>query len=143
MIKNRSLQGDTKGLNAFANAAGANQAVSANGTVSGRIIDMAGFDALQFYLNSGTITDGVHTLKLQDGDLANGSDMADVDSTQVFAFGTNFNGAADSNLNKRFGYNANKRYVRLQIVSTGVTTGGTFSGVALRANPKHSPIAPD
>ena len=41
----------------------------------------------------------------------------------------------------KIGYVGKKRYARLRIVSTGVTTGATITGVAVRGVPQDAPTA--
>lgn len=137
MMKVRDLHHDSDGRIGFAQAT-----ISSNTATNGAIIDTQGFLAAEWYVVSGTITDGTYVLSLQDGDASNLSDAAAVDSEQVFGAGTNFV-AADDSVCKRIGYHGNKRYVRLVITSTGVTTGGAFSAVAVVASPLHAPVAND
>lgn len=122
-------------------------AIASNTTVNGAVIDTRGFDSLAFAIVSGTLTDGTYTVKLQHGDLLNGSDMVDTVASEVHTP----NGAAtiafaatDDNVTKKIGYaqgKAIKRYVRLVVTTTGVTTGGTLAAVAVQADAAVRPVA--
>ena len=112
--------------------------ITTDTVTNGNIIDTAGFEALEFVVQSGAITDGDYVLSLQDGDIANLSDAAAVDDELVLGSGSAF-AAADDDTVKRLGYIGKKRYVRLAITSTNTSTGGLFSGSALLASPHHAP----
>jgi hypothetical protein len=119
-------------------------AIASNTTTNGVVIDTKGFDQLAFVIQSGVLTDGSYAVKLQHGDVANGSDMVDagVDNQQPSA-GVTF-AATDDNVVKKLGYRgqtALKRYVRVVITSTGVTTGGTLAAQALQGRAGSYPIA--
>lgn len=117
--------------------------ISSNTTTNGNWIDTKGSYAVVYTLLSGTITDGTYTPNLQESDLADHSDAANVDTN--FIIGTYANAtfvAADDNTAKKLGYAGKKRYVRLQEVSTGVSSGGTLSSTAVLGIPRHAPADP-
>lgn len=118
----------------------ANQAIDANGTTVGAIIDTAGFEALEFGFQMGTITDGAYAISLFESDA---SDMAG--ETAVSAEETLGNAdfaLADDDTAKRIGYIGKKRYVRVKIVATAVTDGvDAVSGLAIPAFAHHEPVA--
>jgi hypothetical protein len=62
--------------------------------------------------------------------------MADVAASQVL--GTAVFAATDDNVVKSLSYLGSKRYARVKIVSTGVTTGGTFSALAILGRQRHT-----
>lgn len=117
-------------------------AISTNTTTVGSIIDTKNFESLEFIIYSGTITDGTFTPKLEAGDEADGSDFAEVD--EAFILGTianaTFTGAND-NATKRIGFVGHDRYVRLSLVSTSVTSGGSLGAVALLGHARNAPTA--
>lgn len=120
------------------------QAISTNTTTNGNWIDTATYGSLEFILQSGTITDGTYTPLIQDADESDYSDAAAVADDYLLPAGGGAEAAADfvaadDNTNKRLGYIGGKRYVRLSIVSTGVTTGGTLSAIALLGHPQEAP----
>lgn len=110
-------------------------------TTNGDTIDTAGFEALEFLLISTAlaVTSGGFAVKLQHGDLANASDMADVDADEML--GSADFGDADDNVAKRIGYIGKRRYVRVVITSTGTSISGSIGAIALRAKAHHKPTA--
>lgn len=114
-------------------------AITTNTNTDGAIIDTAGFQSLEYYIQSATITDGTYVVQLFHGDDSGLSDAAQV--TGELILGSASFVAADDNTVKRVGYIGKKRYVRIRIVSTGVTTGGTLGAVAVLGTPSHAPVA--
>ncbi len=130
------LHSNVKGVNAL-NAA----AITTNTTTVGNIVDMLGFESLEFMIQSGAITDGAYALVLEEGDASNLSDAAVVPTANVLGALTGFV-AADDNVIKRVGSIGKKRYQRLSIVSTSTSTGAAFmSAIAVLGNPKTGPVA--
>jgi hypothetical protein len=122
----------------------ANATISTNTTTAGAIIDTQGFEALEFVISTGTIADGSYALKVETGSASNLSDAVDItaSTTQVVIGNKAAIVAADDNISRRIGVVEFNRYVRLSLVSTGVTTGGTnFSAVAIKAHAKSVPTA--
>lgn len=118
------------------------QSIATNTTVNGAIIDTLGFESLEFLIQSATITDGTFAPSLTEGSQANLSDGAAVaaaDMIGTVAAATFI--ATDDNVTKKLGYKGSKRYVRLSLTSTGVTTGGAMSGTAVLGDPHHAPVA--
>lgn len=100
-------------------------------TTGTNIIDMQGYNSLEFVFASGARTDGTYTPLIRHGDAANLSDAADVDDADLL--GTEAAAAISAaNTVKRIGYVGNKRYVRFDIVSTGTTSGATVGALAVR-----------
>lgn len=115
------------------------QTISTDTTTNGEIIDIAGYHGLEFVLKSGAITDGAYTVTLTHGDdsgLSDGATVAAADLLGSIAFADTDDDAA-----KRIGYIGKKRYVRLNVVSTGTTSGGVFDGVAVKFSPFTAPVA--
>lgn len=115
------------------------QTISSDTTTNGVIIDMQGYHGLEFILKSGTITDGAYTVALQHGDDSGLSDAAAVDADEVL--GSIAFADTEDNVAKRIGYIGKKRYVRMNVVSTGTTSGGVFDGVAVQFSPFSAPVA--
>jgi hypothetical protein len=115
-------------------------AISSSTTTAGNIIDTQGFNSLTFILNVGTRTDGTYTLSIEHGDNAALSDTATpaADDLVGTAAGTAISAAQTL---KKLGYVGIKRYVRVNVVSTSVTTGATVSVVAVLGRPSIGPIA--
>lgn len=115
------------------------QTIATDTTTNGVIIDTKGSRAIEFILTSGTITDGAYTVTATQGDDSGLSDGVAVDAELLL--GSIAFAATEDNVSKRVGFIGKKRYVRFSVVSTGTTSGGVFSGVAVRANPNHAPVA--
>ena len=117
-------------------------AISSDTTTVGNIIDLRGFNSAEFVIQSGTLTDGTYTPLLEEGDIANLSDAAavvDADLLGTEALAVLL--STEDDAVKKLGYIGGKRYVRLSIVSTGTTSGGTVSALAVRGNPTDAPTA--
>lgn len=106
-------------------------------SVNGAVIDLKGFESATCVFCVGTVTDGVFTPKVQHGDLANGSDMADLDSTDWT--GATFGILLDDS-NQRIGYIGGKRYIRQVLTESGASTGAQVCGIVIRANPNIAPV---
>lgn len=118
------------------------QAIGSSTTTNGAIIDLAGFESVEFVIQSATLTDGTYTPSITEGDesdLSDGSAAAAADLLGTVADATF--AASDDNAVKRIGYRGNKRYVRLNITSASVTTGGTLAAVAIKGHPRNAPVA--
>jgi len=116
-------------------------AISSDTTTAGNIIDMQGFGSVEFVMQSGTLTDGTYTPLIEEGDASNLSDAAAVADSDLL--GTEANAAfasTDDNAVNKIGYIGNKRYVRLSIVSSGTSTGGTLSAVSVKSNAGDLPV---
>jgi hypothetical protein len=113
------------------------QTISSDTTTNGIIIDTAGYQSVEFVLFSGTITTGVFTPLLQEGDSSTLTDAANVSTDNLlgtYAAATFTTAAADDNACKSIGYNGKKRYVRLSIVTTS-TGNGVIGAVAVKGSP--------
>jgi hypothetical protein len=109
------------------------QTISTDTTTAGEIIDTQGFAAIEFIMQSGTLTDGTYTPLIQDGDDSALSDAAAVADT----FLTNTEASAafaatDDDAVKAIGYVGHKRYVRLNIVSASTSSGGVLAAVVVK-----------
>lgn len=119
------------------------QAIATNTTTAGAIIDTKGFDSLTLVFQTGTITDGDYTLLIEEGNsatLADAAAVADADLLGTEA-GASFSADTDDNKVSKIGYRGGKRYVRLSVVSTSVTTGGTVGATAIQGHPQFAPVA--
>lgn len=118
------------------------QAISSDTTTNGVIIDTLGYESVTFILQSATLTDGAYLPLIADGDNSGLSDAAAVADT--FLLGTEAAAAfalADDNTTKRIGYCGKKRYVRLSIVSSATSSGGTIGAVCVLGNAITQPTA--
>lgn len=106
------------------------QAITSDTTTVGVIIDMKGKLAVDFAILAGTMTDGTYTAKLEEGDAANLSDAADVPAARLLG-SLPVILAAEDNTVQRVGFFKLKRFVRLSLVSTGTTSGGTLGAIVV------------
>ena len=118
------------------------KAITIDTTIVGLIIDTKGFESLTFLFQSVSISDGTFTPKIEDGNAANLSDAADVSTDFLLGTiaGVTFT-VADGDTAKEIGVISKKRFVRVSIVSTGVSAGGTLSTQVLLADPLSANIS--
>lgn len=119
------------------------QAIAADGTTVGEVIDLRGFGALEFSIQAGDITDGDYSLVLEEG-----NDPVLADAVTVIEdnlIGDLANAAFDNTMGNqvhKIGYKVGPfRYARLSIVAAAVAAGGTFSAQAIVGNPDFAPVA--
>ena len=93
---------------------------------------------MEFVLRTSAWTDGTYTLKLTAGDQANLSDGVVVDLTGLIG---SLPALGAANKTGRVGYRGHNRYVRADVVSTGVTSGSHVSAIALLGHPQLGPTA--
>lgn len=133
----KDLHNNLKGITALSP-----RTISSNTTTVGSIIDLKGFNSVEFFVSSGTLTDGAYAILLEESDdsgLSGSNTVADenllgTEAAAGFAL-------ADDNLVKKVGYKGSKRYVRLSVVSTSVSSGGPMSAVAVLGHPDLAPVA--
>ena len=133
-MASRDLKNDIKIVNALNIAS-----ITTNTTTVGVEVDTLGFESVTIEVITGARTDGTVTPLLQETDVA-GSYSGSVADEDLIGLEAD---AALSALNERarFGYVGKKRYVRLSLVSTSVTTGLTAGGSVILGNPKSAPVA--
>jgi hypothetical protein len=122
----------------FAVVAKNTAAITSSTTTVGAIIDTQGYEGLEFIIQSGARTDGTYTPLLEESDaadLSGSNQVADEDLVGLEASAA----ISAANTVKRLGYVGGKRYVRLSIVSTGVTSGATIGATAILGRPAVSP----
>lgn len=129
----RDLHHSIKASNALDTAA-----ITSDTTTVGEIIDTQGFESTEFLIQSGVITDGSYAVLVEEGDDSGLSDAAavaddDLLGTELLAAFV----AADDNKVAKIGYLGSKRFVRVSLVSTGTTTGGTFGAIAVQSHARH------
>lgn len=106
------------------------QAITTNTTTVGNIIDMKGKLALDFAILAGTLTDGLYTAVIEEGDDSGLSDAAVVPAERLLGSLPAI-ALADDDTVSRVGFIKLKRFVRLSLVSSAVTTGGTLGAIAV------------
>lgn len=105
----------------------------ADATANGAVIDTEGFDlGVTFFLAVTAYTSGTFTMTIQEGDLANGSDMANVPDEKLVGFnqGSVPSAAlsaltANGGTEAKLGVHSTKRYVRAVVTGTGTSVGTT------------------
>ncbi len=105
------------------------QAITTDTTTVGNIVDTKGFESLDVALVAGTLTDGNYALTMEHGDASNLSDAVAVATTDLIGSLPSITAADDDTVN-HFGYIGKKRFVRVSIVSTSTSTGGTLGVLA-------------
>jgi hypothetical protein len=109
--------------------------INTDATTAGTIIDTDGFEALEFVVQSGTVTAGTFTPLIEHSDNADFSGSSAVDDDDLL--GTEADAAfaaADDNEAKRIGYRGEKRYVRLSLVSAS-SANGVIGALAILGRP--------
>ena len=124
-------------------------AVGTTGTgQTGKIIDIMGYDGVEFIVDYGTITAtaAVFTVTVKEGDVTGTlTSVADADllGTEVLAgiaAGTPRTSGSNKNVSKRIGYKGTKRYVQCNVKSTA-TAGTPIAVTAILHAPRVSPPA--
>jgi hypothetical protein len=115
-------------------------AIADNTVQTGLTIDRQGFDSLTFAIITGTLADidATFAVKLQHGDLANATDMADcavadtvgVTSTATAIANASFTFADDAECRK-IGYVGAKRYARVVITPANNTGNAPMAAIAV------------
>jgi hypothetical protein len=107
--------------------------IASNTTTNGSIIDNANYDlGIMFVVQCTNYTDGTYSFTIDEGDDASLSDATTVPAEKIIGNLSSLdisaaNVAGDS-LNS-VGVFSNKRYLRLNVVSTGTTTGATINAI--------------
>lgn len=105
---------------------------TANAT--GTTVDLQNFDGALIQALVGTITDGTHSLTVQES--ADGTTFTDVDAADMqgsFA-------ALASGTNQKVGYLGSKRYVRVNAGVSGATSGGVYGVLVVRGAARKYPV---
>ena len=111
------------------------QTINSDTTTNGNIIDTKGFNALEFVIMTGTLTDGDYAPQIQEGDESDLSDAATVAAANLLGTAAegSFTADTDDNASRRIGVKiGNKRYYRLNIVSTNTSSGAVIGAVAIK-----------
>ncbi len=111
--------------------------INSDTNTDGEFIDTQGFYGLTFVAESTAYTDGTYTLQVFESDTAAAPDFTLTDADFVVGSGT----ISAVNTPAKIGYVGKKRYARLRIVSTGVTTGATLTATAIRGVPQDAPTS--
>jgi hypothetical protein len=124
-------------------------AIGTTGTgKTGAVIDRAGYDAVEFIVDYGTVTatNAVFTPVMKEGDVTGtltsvaDADMLGTELLAGLAAAASRTSGVSKNVSKRVGYKGNKRYVNLSVSST-VTAGTPVAVTALLVHPVVSPTS--
>ena len=118
-------------------------AIGANATKTGKIIDRQGYGGVEFILAYGAVvtTGTIVTAVAFEGDVTGTmTSVADADllGTEALASllaATPRTSGTTKNVTKKLGYKGSKRYVRVDLVQTGVTSVGCVAVDAILFNP--------
>lgn len=116
---------------------------SSNAAATGVAVDTAvygnNFRDVKFIVSAATITDGTHSITVEESD-ASGSSYGAIEAWRIQGTLPAIV-AADDNKPFEFGVRPTKRYVRLTITDAGSTSGGAVSAVAVLGNGGNNPVA--
>lgn len=119
------------------------QAARTNGTANGITVDLGvfanDFRTAMFVITTGTITDGSHAITVEDS--PDGTNWTAVEAARVQGSAPTIV-AADDDTVFALGYIVGTaQYVRLVATTSGATTGGVFSAVAILGEGSNNPVA--
>jgi len=126
-----------KDLHNNVNAAISLTVAARTATTNGASVDLAGFNAAEVFVVTGTITDGTHTISLEESD--DNTTFSTVAASNLLGSAPTIT-APDDDKVFRFGYVGGKRYVRVKTTVSGATSGGTYGAIVLRGYPIHAPV---
>lgn len=106
-------------------------------TANGTGVDLQNFMAAAVIVSIGAITDGTHTLKLQDS--PDNSTFTDVAAANLSGSFTALTSGSTAGTTQEVSYLGNQRYIRAVTTVAGATTGGVYSVVVIRAYPRTQP----
>lgn len=102
-------------------------------TVTGTGVDLQGFNKAMVIVHVGEVTDGTHTLTIEESD-------DNSTYTTATAISGAFTAAATETKTQEIGYLGTKRYIRVKSTVTGSPgTGGTYGAVVVRAGARQLP----
>lgn len=123
--------------------------IGANATKTGRIIDRKGYAGVEFLVDYGAVvtTGTVVTVVMFEGDVTGtmasvaDADMVGTEALASLLAATPRASGTTKLVTKRVGYKGSKRYVRIDLVQTGVTSVGVVSAAALMFSPEAAPVS--
>lgn len=106
-----------------------NSVLRTNGTVTGITVDRGSDNvSVLFVIQTATLTDGQHVISVHDSD-----DNSSFGAAAVGQQGANITTViTNDDTFFELGYVGPKRYCRLNVVTTGTTTGGVLGAIALK-----------
>lgn len=118
---------------------GITTAAKTDGTALSAAIDLASYDGFCAILHTGTWTDGTHTPSITECDTSGGTYTAVATADLIGAF-TAVTSNANVGAKQKVGYIGKKRYIKLQIVTTGSTTGAVLGMDAILGFARKEPL---
>lgn len=121
--------------------------ISTNTTTVGAIIDTKDFGGIEFFVFAGVVVNGAFNVLIEHGDDAGLSDAETVPAADLLGTPAEIDTTDDI---RRVGYIggtladgtfAKRQFVRLSIVSTGVSTAAVIGALGNLGIPKHGPVA--
>jgi hypothetical protein len=101
---------------------------TATGLTVDRFVNDVFYNSVTFAIHTGTVTDGTHTVNVEDS--ADGTAWAAAAAGDLQGTAPAIS-TANANAVFEVGYVGAKRYVRCNLVTTGATTGGFVDAVAV------------
>lgn len=115
---------------------------AATGTISGQVIDMAGFESIEFLIANGAqTTTGITVTPVIKSGSATNALASCADSVLLgseAAAAALLSGATGSNASAKIGYIGNDRYVTCDLVVAGAATG-VHGVIGVKGSPRKSP----
>ena len=113
-------------------------AIATDTTTVGNVIDMEGYDSVEFVIETGVITDGDYSLILTESETSGGSYTAVAD-TDLLGTEPAFTADTDDQKLGRVGYVGKYGFLKATILSANTTTGGTLAVLAIKGNKNDAP----
>jgi hypothetical protein len=122
-------------------------AIGANATKTGQIIDRQGYGGVEFICTYGAVvtTGTVATVVMFEGAVTGtmtsvaDKDMLGTEALASLLAATPRTSGVTKNVSKRMGYKGDKRYVRVDVVGSGVTSVGCVGVEAILHSPNNAP----
>lgn len=109
-------------------------------TVTGATVDRYASGAMYqdalVVVHTGTITDGTHTVTVEESD----DNSAWATATSLVGTAPVIDATGDNNKCFTLRYTGRKRYLRTKVTVAGTTTGGVYSSTVLLSNPRVMPV---
>lgn len=110
-------------------------------TATGTAVDLArngsAFQSALVIVQTGTITDGTHTITVEHSD--DNSSWAAVSGSDLQGTAPAIAAANDDTFYE-LGYLGGKRYIRVKSTVASATSGGTYGALVILGDPKSSPV---
>jgi hypothetical protein len=108
-------------------------------TANGTGVDLVGYDKAAVVVSAGVVTDGTHTLSLEESD--DNSSFTAVAAGNLSGSFTALTSGAGGSATQEVGYLGTKRYIRAVTTVTGSpSTGGVYSVIVIRAGARTAPV---